>query len=81
MKDVVDTLKGMIKNEDRYQRIEGYCIISLIFGALLLSSGIGLTIITPKGLPAIAAMLGALVAFLSTVALVMVWLLEEFTGE
>jgi hypothetical protein len=74
---IVSKLKG----KDKFETAENFSIVGIVFGALVLTSGIGLTIVTPKGLPAILAMLGSLIAFLSTVALVFVWLAREFFGE
>jgi len=53
----------------------------LVAGALMLSVGIGLTVISTKGIPAILAMLGSLISFLATVALIFVWLFKELQGE
>jgi hypothetical protein len=66
---------------NRYEKMEGYCIVILLFGALMLSAGIGLTTISTKGIPAIMAMLGSLISFLATVALIFVWLFKELQGE
>jgi len=74
-------LKGMLKGKTRYERIEGYCILILIVGAIMLSAGIGLTVISTKGIPAILAMLGSLISFLATAALLFVWLFKELQGE
>jgi len=72
---------GLFKGKTRYEKIEGYCIVIIIAGAVMLSAGIGLTVITPKGIPAIMAMLGSLISFLATVALIFVWLFKELQGE
>jgi len=72
---------GLFKGKSRYEKIEGYCIVILIFGVLMLSAGIGLTAISTKGIPAIMAMLGSLISFLATVALIFVWLFKELQGE
>jgi predicted membrane channel-forming protein YqfA (hemolysin III family) len=72
---------NMLKSKDKFERVEGYCIVFLIAGSLIMSSGIGLTIVTPKGVPAIMAMLGALIAFLATVGLIFTWLFQEIFGE
>ena len=72
---------GALKSKDKYERMEGYCILVLLAGALMLSTGIGLTIVTPKGIPAILAMLGSLISFLATVALIFTWLARELFGE
>jgi hypothetical protein len=71
-----DLFKG-----NRYEKMEGYCIVILLIGALMLSAGIGLTTISTKGIPAIMAMLGSLISFLATVALIFVWLFKELQGE
>jgi len=72
---------NMLKSKNKFEKVEGYCILFLIVGAVMLSSGIGLTIITPQGIPAIMAMLGSLIAFLSTAGLIFTWLLKEMFGE
>ena len=72
---------GLFKGKTRYEKIEGYCIMVLVAGALMLSVGIGLTVISTKGIPAILAMLGSLISFLATVALIFVWLFKELQGE
>jgi len=77
----LDLFKGILKGKSRYEKIEGYCILTLIVGAIMLSTGIGLTIITPKGISAILAMLGSLISFLATAALLFVWLFKELQGE
>lgn len=81
MKNVLGTWLGKLKGKDKFETAENYSILSILIGALILSLGIGLTIITPKGLPAILAMLGSLIAFVSTVALILVWLVKEFSGD
>jgi hypothetical protein len=78
---VLGTWLGKLKGKDRFETAENYSILSILIGALILSLGIGLTIITPKGFPAILAMLGSLIAFVSTVALILVWLVKEFSGD
>ncbi len=72
---------GMLKGKDRYETAENYSIAFIVFGAVMLSLGIGLTIFSTKGIPAIMAMMGALISFLSTVALIFVWLAKELFGE
>ncbi len=71
----------MLKTGNKYERTESYCILFLLTGSIMLSAGIGLTIISTKGIPAILAMLGSLIAFLSTVALIFTWLVQELFGE
>ena len=71
----------MLKGKNKYETWENYSILSIFIGVVLLSSGMGLSILTPKGLPAILAMMGGLLSFVSTVALLAVWLIKEFKGE
>ena len=71
----------MLKNKDRFVKTEGYCILVLIIGALVLSGGIGLSILNPKGISAILAMIGSVLSFVAVVALIFVWLIKEFKGE
>ena len=70
----------MLKSGNKFEKVEGYCIVTLLVGAIMLSSGIGLTVINPKGISAILAMLGSLIAFLATVALIFTWLAQELFG-
>ena len=81
MKNVLGTWLGKLKGKDKFETAESYSILSILIGALILSLGIGLTIITSKGFPAILAMLGSLIAFVSTVVLILVWLVKEFSGD
>ncbi len=62
------------------QKVEDVLTMVVIGGAVMLSVGIGSTAITTRGLPAIISMLGAVVSFTSTVALVFTWAAKEFKG-
>ncbi len=72
---------NMLKSGNKYEKTEGYCIVVLLFGSIMLSAGMGLAAINPKGISAILAMLGSLIAFLATVALIFTWLAQELFGE
>ncbi|MDI6806698.1 MAG: hypothetical protein QMD14_02695 [Candidatus Aenigmarchaeota archaeon] len=67
-----------LKGRDALETAENFAILFIVIGAGILSSGIGLTIITPKGLPAILSMVGAFISFISTVGLIFIWLIREF---
>lgn len=71
---VISRLKG----KDRFDTIENYLIFLIFIGALFLSTGIGLTVISPKGFSIILAMMGALISFIFTVVLILFWLIKEF---
>jgi hypothetical protein len=70
-----------LKSEDNLVRAEGFCILALFVSGILLSLGIGLSILNTKGISAILAMLGGLFTFLSTLALIIVWLIKEWKSD
>ena len=80
MKAVLDTWKGKIKGKDRIETWENYSILLIVLGAAIMSIGLGLTILTPKGIPAILVMMGSTLSFLSTVSLIIAWLAREVKG-
>lgn len=71
----------MLKGKDKFETAENYSILVIIIGAAMFSIGVGLTIVSTKGIPAIITMLGALISFLSTVVLIFVWLAKEFFSD
>jgi len=73
--------KEKLRGKDKLETLENYSILFIFLGGIILSFGIGSTIITPRGWPVILAMLGSLIAFLSTLALILIWLIREFKGE
>lgn len=77
LRNVLDMLKG----KDKYETAENYSISFIVVGAVILSTGMGLTILNPKGISAIMAMLGSFISFLATVVLILVWLAKEIFGE
>ena len=70
-----------LKGKDKLETAENYSILFIFVGALILSGGIGLNIVSTKGTSAILAMLGVLISFLSIVALIVVWVIKEFEKE
>jgi hypothetical protein len=69
-----------LKGKDKYEAAENYSIVAILLGALVLATGIGLNSVQTTGMPTIMAMLGSLVAFLGTIALIVSWLWVEFAG-
>jgi len=53
----------------------------IVAGAVVFSLGIGLSMFSPAGAAAILAMLGAIVSFVSSVALVFSWLAKDLFGS
>jgi uncharacterized Tic20 family protein len=70
-----------LKGKNKYETAENYSILFILIGAVMLSVGIGLTTFNPKGIFTVVAMLGSFIAFLSTVALIFVWLVKEIFGS
>ena len=79
LKNVLGILN--LKSKDKLERLEGYSILFLVVGSVILSLGIGLSILNSKGISAITAMVGALIAFISTVALIVTWFIKDIKGE
>jgi len=52
----------------------------VVAGAALFALGVGLAAFSPAGAAAILAMLGAVVSFVSSVALVFSWLAKDMFG-
>ncbi|MCS7134892.1 MAG: hypothetical protein N3E38_02850 [Candidatus Aenigmarchaeota archaeon] len=75
MKSVLD----MLKSKNKFEKAEGYIILSLLASSIMLSLGIGLSIFKTTGVFAVLAMLGALFSFLSAVALIVLWIVEDMT--
>ncbi|MCS7105718.1 MAG: hypothetical protein NZ942_00125 [Candidatus Aenigmarchaeota archaeon] len=76
MKSVQDIWREKIKGKNKIETAENLSILLIFLGAFFFSLGVGLTIISPQGFPAILAMLGASLSFLSTVALIFIWVLK-----
>lgn len=67
-----------LKGKSKLETCENISIVSIFIGGIILSIGIGSTILTSKGIPVILAMLGAFISFISTLILIIIWLIEEF---
>lgn len=80
MKNALGTWKGRIKGKDRAETLENYSILFIIIGALLLSFGIGLSVLTEK-ISVVFSVFGAWIVFISTVALIFNWMMKEFRSE
>jgi len=75
------SVRKKLKGSNRHETLENYSMVGVIFGALVFSGGVGLTALTPKGIPAIISMFGAVITFLSSVSLVFVWLGKEIFSK
>jgi|GEM_PF-4969003 uncharacterized membrane protein len=62
-------LKDKIKKwfEKKEERIENLSIFCIVIGTVLISLGLGLTIISTQGLPAILAMVGSFLVFIFSI--------------
>lgn len=72
---------GKLKGKTKYETIENYFISLIIIGAVLFSTGLGLTIFNSNGLSVIISMIGAIISFIFTIALIVLWLVNEFKEE
>jgi len=69
------------RGKDRFETAENYSIAGVVIGAVLFALGVGLAAFSPAGVPAMLAMLGAVVSFVSSVALVFSWLVKDLFGK
>jgi len=74
-------LKGKLKGQTRLETAENCSMAGVVIGVVMLSVGIISTTIQTQGITAVTAMLGAIVSFASTVALIFVWAIKEFKGS
>ena len=68
---------GMLKGNNFWERMENYCILSIIVGALLLSAGLGLSAVIEKGISAVLALFGGFLTIAGTIVLVFSWVFKE----
>jgi len=68
------------KGKSMLDIIENYSFLLIFAGAVIFSTGIGLSIFNPQGFAAIVLMLGGFTAFIFTVVLIFVWLIKDLVG-
>ncbi|MEM7825653.1 MAG: hypothetical protein QW412_02215 [Candidatus Aenigmatarchaeota archaeon] len=76
MKSVQDIWKDKIKGKNKFETAENVSILLIFIGAIFFSLGVGLTMISPQGFPAILSMFGASLAFFATMVLIFIWVLK-----
>jgi hypothetical protein len=69
------------RGKDRFETAENYAISGVVTGAVIFALGLGLAAFGSAGVPTILAMLGAIVSFVSSVALVFAWLAKDLFGK
>jgi len=74
-------LRDRLKGEDKFETLENYSIFLIVIGAFILAGGMGLTVISSKGISTVLMMLGSFISFLFTVALIFVLLVKEIFGD
>ena len=77
----VDTLRERLKGKDKKETTENYLLFLIFVGGLLFSIGMFSSIFIQKYIPALLCMFGSLVAFLSFIGIIILWILEEVKGE
>jgi len=68
---------AMLKGNSVWEKIENYCLLALFVGAIVLSAGLGLSALSPSGLPAVLAMTGGFVVISATTIMVFSWLAKD----
>lgn len=72
---------GMLKGRTKLDTLENWSVASIVLGGLTLAAGITLSAWWTQGLPALLTMAGTFVSFLSTVALIFIWLAKEVVKD
>jgi hypothetical protein len=65
-----------MKGKSRSDTLENFTILFIVIGTVILSFGIGLSVFT-ETTSMVVSVLGAWVAFLSTVFLILIWVIKE----
>ena len=68
---------GMLKGNNIWERLENYCTLAIVAGAVFLSAGLGLSAIFEKGISAILAMTGGFITIAGTTILIFSWVAKE----
>jgi len=80
LKNALGIWQGKLKGKDMAETLENYSILFIIIGALVLSFGIGLSVLTER-ISFVFAVFGAWAVFISTVALIVIWMIKEFRSD
>ena len=70
-----------LKGKNKFDTMENYSIAGVVVGALMFTAGIGMTAINTQGVSVVIVMIGALVSFLSSVALILSWLFKSMFAD
>jgi hypothetical protein len=73
-------LLGRIRGNDQISTFENVCMVVIVVGSIVLSVGIGMTAISPRGIPAALSMSGAVITFMGTALLILTWVVGEILG-
>lgn len=74
-------LRDRLKGKGKFETLENYSILFIVIGALMLSGGIGLTVISPKGISTVLMMLGSFISFIFTANMIYTWILKELLKD
>lgn len=77
MKNVLGICQGKMKGKDSLETAENFSILFILIGAVVLSVGIGLSIMSQR-MSFIISVAGAWTALIFTVVLIFVWVAREF---
>ncbi len=68
----------MFKGNSIWETLENYCVLFIVAGAILLSSGLGLSALFEKGISAILALFGGFMVISATTVMIFSWVIKEF---
>lgn len=68
---------GMLKGNNIWETVENYCILSIVVGAVLLSTGLGLSTFFEKGISAVLAIFGGFAVIAATAVMIFSWVIKE----
>ena len=80
MKNALGIWQGKMKGKDSAETAENFSILFIFIGAVVLSLGIGLSIVSQR-MAFIFSVAGAWTALISTVALILIWVVKEFRSD
>ena len=67
---------GMLKTGSKRERLENILISVIFLGVAILTIGIALTILSPKGFSVVVTLAGSFLTFIFTIALVIFWFIK-----
>jgi uncharacterized membrane protein len=77
---VLGIWQGKMKGKDKTETVENFSILFILIGAVVLSFGIGLSVVSQR-MSFIFSVAGAWIALIFTVVLIFTWVAKEFRSD